>query len=44
MRVVMTPATVPAMTPEGQLCLLLARGQLIPEVRTRILELVAGHQ
>jgi hypothetical protein len=37
----MTPATVHSMTPEDQLCLLLARGQLIPEVRTRILELLA---
>jgi len=37
----MTPATVPSMTPEDQLCLLLARGRLTPEVRTRILELLA---
>lgn len=37
----MTPATVPSMIPEDQLCLLLARGQLVPEVRARILELLA---
>jgi hypothetical protein len=30
------------MTNEDQLCLLLGRGQLIPEVRTRILELLAA--
>ncbi len=37
----MTPATVHSMTPEDELCLLLARGQLIPEGRKRILELLA---
>jgi Uncharacterised nucleotidyltransferase len=30
------------MTPEDELCLLLARGQLAPEVRTRILQLLAA--
>ncbi len=38
----MTPATIPSMGPEDQLCLLLARGRLVPEVRTRILELLSN--
>ena len=38
----MTSAMVLSMTPEDQLCLLLARGQLAPQVRTRILELLAA--
>lgn len=33
---------IPAMAPEDQLCLLLARGQLTPDVQKQILELVAG--
>ena len=38
---VLTPAAAPAMTSEDELCLLLARGQLTPEVRTRILQCLA---
>lgn len=45
MREAMTPALTPALTlaltSEDQLCLLLARGQLTPEVRSRILEFLA---
>jgi Uncharacterised nucleotidyltransferase len=37
----MTPAMVLSMTPEDQLCLLLARGQVTPEVRTRVLQFLA---
>ncbi len=33
---------IPAMAPEDQLCLLLARRQLAPDVQKQILELVAG--
>src|SRR5713226_5292851 len=38
---VTTPAMAGAMSREDQLCLLLARGQLTPEGRSRILELLA---
>jgi len=41
MRETTTPAMVLSMTPEDQLCLLLARGQVSPEVRTRILHFLA---
>jgi hypothetical protein len=37
----MVAAMTSAMTPEDQLCLLLARGQLSPEVRARILQFLA---
>lgn len=46
MREAMTPALTPALTldltSEDQLCLLLARGQLTTEVRTRILDFLAS--
>jgi hypothetical protein len=42
MREVMTSAMNAALTPEDQLCLLLARGQLPPELRNRVLEFLAS--
>jgi Uncharacterised nucleotidyltransferase len=42
MRETTTPATVLSMAPEDQLCLLLARGQVSPEVRSRILQFLAA--
>jgi hypothetical protein len=41
MREIVTSAMTPVLTPEDELCLLLARGQLNPEERTRILEFLA---
>lgn len=38
----MNPALLLSMAAEDQLCLLLARGQLTPELRTRALEFLAG--
>jgi hypothetical protein len=41
MREIVTSAMTPVLTPEDELCLLLARGQLNPEERTRILQFLA---
>jgi hypothetical protein len=41
MREIVPSAMTPVLTPEDELCLLLARGQLNPEERTRILQFFA---
>src|SRR5216684_3462721 len=38
---IMPEDMISAMTPEDQLCLLLARGQLTPEVQQRVLDLLS---
>ena len=41
MREIVTSAMTPFLIPGDELCLLLARGQLNPEERTRILQFLA---
>jgi hypothetical protein len=42
MREILTPAMTPVLSHEDELCLLLARGRVTPEERTRVLQLLAS--